>query len=774
MMNSFLPDCGVLSSPSALKNNLNVNGIADQPVSAAKLGSGSGVSFYCAPKKFLNSPTAHSASSSPVATRAKPRRRAAGSINRGVGHGIKKPNLKAKNKLKKQAKIAVRRLKQVKPPPRLAEHRSPSSCFSSQNKECEEASKSRDGKKFFTSRARAAATVQITKNVQLSANYGNISLKQRVTATGLKKNIGHAVTEKPERVSSLAQINVPLTSNVESNKPKPTRFVVSSPARNSPRSGKENNVIKASLSSSPRSRKSAASEMPVARSLYRASPGKRPRSPEKEEIALRSSPRHQVQSPNKQDQQTPTKVSRNTSLRTVVLNKLTPTKFSPSRSSPRRSSNNSSPITKSSYHGSQEDPLLDLTSPPNSPLGVRNSPFRKTLLDSSEKLGSPLRLSSASPVRVDPSSPRLVLTRDSPLRAKNDVRSSSQESVDGASPVRVDPSSPRLVLTRDSPLRDKNDVRSSSQESVDGASPVRVDPSSPRLVLTRDSPLRAKNVSSSSQESVDGRTPTHKDAIKYFPVFDPERRRSHTKDDQKSLSGRSTGIRGARGDSRQLILDAGQKRFGAEQCKECGLVYEHADPDDEALHHSYHNRVTKALAYTNWKKERRISTIDSHGGRSILVTSDDPHYFWRKVEDVLAVVDEELGFAESKGIAKDRNTKAVLYVTNSKVVGLLIAEPIDEAYKVIPDADGAGKESLVCCSHEPQPVRFGISRLWVKSDIRRSGLASKLVDAFRANMIPHHYLKTDEFAFSDPTLNGLAFARKYMKKDDFLVYRHGV
>ncbi|KAA0185230.1 hypothetical protein HAZT_HAZT006963, partial [Hyalella azteca] len=656
----------------------------------------SGVSFYCAPKKFLNSPTAHSASSSPVATRAKPRRRAAGSINRGVGHGIKKPNLKAKNKLKKQAKIAVRRLKQVKPPPRLAEHRSPSSCFSSQNKECEEASKSRDGKKFFTSRARAAATVQITKNVQLSANYGNISLKQRVTATGLKKNIGHAVTEKPERVSSLAQINVPLTSNVESNKPKPTRFVVSSPARNSPRSGKENNVIKASLSSSPRSRKSAASEMPVARSLYRASPGKRPRSPEKEEIALRSSPRHQVQSPNKQDQQTPTKVSRNTSLRTVVLNKLTPTKFSPSRSSPRRSSNNSSPITKSSYHGSQEDPLLDLTSPPNSPLGVRNSPFRKTLLDSSEKLGSPLRLSSASPVRVDPSSPRLVLTRDSPLRAKNDVRSSSQESVDGASP---------------------------------------------------------------------------KDAIKYFPVFDPERRRSHTKDDQ---NGRSTGIRGARGDSRQLILDAGQKRFGAEQCKECGLVYEHADPDDEALHHSYHNRVTKALAYTNWKKERRISTIDSHGGRSILVTSDDPHYFWRKVEDVLAVVDEELGFAESKGIAKDRNTKAVLYVTNSKVVGLLIAEPIDEAYKVIPDADGAGKESLVCCSHEPQPVRFGISRLWVKSDIRRSGLASKLVDAFRANMIPHHYLKTDEFAFSDPTLNGLAFARKYMKKDDFLVYRHGV
>lgn len=60
----------------------------------------------------------------------------------------------------------------------------------------------------------------------------------------------------------------------------------------------------------------------------------------------------------------------------------------------------------------------------------------------------------------------------------------------------------------------------------------------------------------------------------------------------------SGGVRASVGDSQQMMLDAGQKKFGATQCKECGLIYEHADPDDEELHTQHHNRVRNALTYS--------------------------------------------------------------------------------------------------------------------------------------------------------------------------------
>lgn len=39
----------------------------------------------------------------------------------------------------------------------------------------------------------------------------------------------------------------------------------------------------------------------------------------------------------------------------------------------------------------------------------------------------------------------------------------------------------------------------------------------------------------------------------------------------------------------QLLLDAGQKRFGATQCPECKFVYHMGDPNDELIHLNYHN-----------------------------------------------------------------------------------------------------------------------------------------------------------------------------------------
>lgn len=178
-----------------------------------------------------------------------------------------------------------------------------------------------------------------------------------------------------------------------------------------------------------------------------------------------------------------------------------------------------------------------------------------------------------------------------------------------------------------------------------------------------------------------------------------------------------------------------------------------------------------------------MTSLDSRGGRCLLVTPSDPPYCLRKVREVLAVVDEELGF-EDGAATTVHDCWVFLYVLDSKVAGCLVAERVNKAYKVVPCKDSTKEKKslmssgshaedveLLCCSTEPVPTKFGVSRIWVRSDARRMGLASKMVDAFRANLLPCVYLQLDDFAFSDPTPSGMKFAQSYTHKEDFLVYR---
>ena len=52
----------------------------------------------------------------------------------------------------------------------------------------------------------------------------------------------------------------------------------------------------------------------------------------------------------------------------------------------------------------------------------------------------------------------------------------------------------------------------------------------------------------------------------------------------------------------QMILDAGQKDYGAVQCPECMMVYHVKDPEDELLHAGIHESVQDALKYSVTKQ----------------------------------------------------------------------------------------------------------------------------------------------------------------------------
>ncbi|XP_070467437.1 N-acetyltransferase ESCO2 isoform X2 [Equus przewalskii] len=176
----------------------------------------------------------------------------------------------------------------------------------------------------------------------------------------------------------------------------------------------------------------------------------------------------------------------------------------------------------------------------------------------------------------------------------------------------------------------------------------------------------------------------------------------------------------------QLIIDAGQKHFGATMCKSCGMIYTASNPEDEMQHLQHHHRFLEGIKYTGWKKERVVAEF--WDGKIVLVLPHDPSYAIRKAFRVLS---EPTG-PESP---------------NSK-----------ECHRAWQ------------CSDVPEPAVCGISRIWVFRLKRRKRIARRLVDTLRNCFMFGCFLSTNEIAFSDPTPDGKLFATKYCNTPNFLVY----
>ncbi|KAK5849864.1 hypothetical protein PBY51_014163 [Eleginops maclovinus] len=230
-------------------------------------------------------------------------------------------------------------------------------------------------------------------------------------------------------------------------------------------------------------------------------------------------------------------------------------------------------------------------------------------------------------------------------------------------------------------------------------------------------------------------------------------------------------------DGTQTIIDAGQKHFGAVACSVCGMLYSAANPEDESQHLLFHNQFISAVKYVGWKKERILAEYPD--GKIILVLPDDPKYALKKVEEIREMVDNDLGFQQVETKCPSQ-TKTFLFISNDKKVGgCLIAEHIQEGYRVIeePGPEGSEGEKVMferqrawCCSTTAEPAICGISRIWVVNMMRRKGIASRMLECLRNNFVYGSYLSKDEIAFSDPTPDGKLFATHYFSTSQFLVY----
>ncbi|XP_054893492.1 titin-like [Poeciliopsis prolifica] len=230
-------------------------------------------------------------------------------------------------------------------------------------------------------------------------------------------------------------------------------------------------------------------------------------------------------------------------------------------------------------------------------------------------------------------------------------------------------------------------------------------------------------------------------------------------------------------DGTQTVIDVGQKHFGPEACSVCGMLYSAANPEDESQHLLFHNQFVSAVKYVGWKKERIMAEYPD--GKIILVLPDDPKYALKKVEEIREMVDNDLGFQQVETKCPSQ-TKTFLFISiDKKVAGCLIAEHIQEGYRVIEEAPPEGSEGekvmferqrAWCCSTTPEPAICGISRIWVVGVMRRRAIATRLIECLRNNFIYGSYLSKDEIAFSDPTPDGKLFATRYFGTSQFLVY----
>ncbi|XP_065171493.1 N-acetyltransferase ESCO2-like [Atheta coriaria] len=275
--------------------------------------------------------------------------------------------------------------------------------------------------------------------------------------------------------------------------------------------------------------------------------------------------------------------------------------------------------------------------------------------------------------------------------------------------------------------------------------------------MLNDSTLKRPNNMTSYTEKVEK-------SAKLFPLFCADKNKSMTcNTNQKEIKKGPTHAhkKFKTVSDNQLLIDAGQKKFGAIVCHECSFVYESGDASDEMIHRTYHEAIN-TFKFNGWKNERVVTNIDVNT-RIIKIIPGDMKIWWKKGVELIDYINREMGFYDM--ILPLDKSQMYLYVQNKKIIGCLTAEMKQTAYKRLPtDLD------IDLCSEEAFQVRCGISRVWVAPHHRRAGIATQLMDTLRRNFLHGYFLQNNEIAISSPSDLGQKFASKYFQTDSFLIY----
>ncbi|CAH1116456.1 unnamed protein product [Phaedon cochleariae] len=283
--------------------------------------------------------------------------------------------------------------------------------------------------------------------------------------------------------------------------------------------------------------------------------------------------------------------------------------------------------------------------------------------------------------------------------------------------------------------------------------------------LALNSPKRAKNLNyildrmpNATQNIFNHTAETN---AKLFPIFNGGSQVVPHKKETR-LTGNSIEKKIRKLSANQMLLDAGQKRFGVTQCHECNIIYHMGDPSDEAMHLHYHN-AGHILRFQGWKNERVVADFQT-SGRIIQIIPGDSKVWWKKSNDLMDLINQELGCYNMEFSLP--NCQTFLYIKNKMIIGCTVAIAKSEGHQMLSTDDNEAD----LCSERKYPIRCGIPRVWVAHNHRRRGIATALMNSVKTNFIFGYALRNSEIALSPPTELGKLFAQKYFGTENFYVY----
>ncbi|WCJ34197.1 damaged DNA binding DNA-directed DNA polymerase [Euphorbia peplus] len=260
----------------------------------------------------------------------------------------------------------------------------------------------------------------------------------------------------------------------------------------------------------------------------------------------------------------------------------------------------------------------------------------------------------------------------------------------------------------------------------------------------------------------------------------------------------------------QFHLDFGQSDFNLRSCDVCGVNYAPGQEGDEKQHRMFHKSYTQGVHFKGSQSERVFPTGTTDGGRIVLVLDTDPISQRNKVQEVIRMMEIELG----GGWIFHKLCKVYLFISSQRVAGCLVAEPIKEAFRVIPSSTDKRSDTIsktksksnstalrfgeiilqrevikkvsaanslelsdgnhngaIVCEEVAAPAVCGIRAIWVTPSNRRKHIATQLLDTARRNFSTGTNLEISQLAFSPPTSAGRALASSYTGTTSFLVYK---
>ncbi|XP_018496090.1 N-acetyltransferase ESCO2 [Galendromus occidentalis] len=223
-----------------------------------------------------------------------------------------------------------------------------------------------------------------------------------------------------------------------------------------------------------------------------------------------------------------------------------------------------------------------------------------------------------------------------------------------------------------------------------------------------------------------------------------------------------------RSGSKQLQIDAGQKKFGASECKTCGMVFSQGEAEEEREHQKFHKQMVSALHIKPVQNAQVLDVVPNFG-RVLLVTAGDTKQLKERLADAIEFANKIVGLdqdAVTADFATHPDRMYAIFVKDSgDILSILGTEPAERAQRTLPG------QGLLIDSEKYYPARRSIFFVWTVPNSRRKGLAALLLYRMRAFLADTGCdpLSFDEIAFADLTPDLHKFVIALSGKDTVLV-----